>query len=206
MFTDPRLVWLNPRISIEGECWRWIGSISTDGYAKCFSKEHTGKKSVKVSRYLETLLKGPISPGIVIRHKCLNKDCINPDHLERGTSKQNAEDRNRDGTALKGSKNHKAKLTDTQVLEIRSSDLSIVELVERYGISKPQVHSIRRGKSWRHLGGPFHYNGPPKKLTPDQVKSIRSDTRTLREISKEYGVGTAQVSRIRNHKQWKETT
>lgn len=36
---------------------------------------------------------GSIPEGMQVRHLCHNKLCINPEHLEVGTAKQNAQDR-----------------------------------------------------------------------------------------------------------------
>lgn len=35
---------------------------------------------------------GPVPDGLIVRHKCDNTKCINPDHLEVGTKKDNRQD------------------------------------------------------------------------------------------------------------------
>jgi len=199
MFTG-KLSWLNPYVKQEKDCWIWIGSISQDGYARVFSVKHTQGKTQKVTR----IIMSPIPQGLVVRHKCKNRSCINPEHLELGTVLENVQDRYRDNTHQRGVKNKRAKLNEEAVLDIRNGSNSLSQLMLKYGISKPQIHSIRRGKSWKHLGGNIVYHGNPVKLTPDQVKSIREDTRKGRIISEEYGISISQVSRIRNHKQRKD--
>jgi hypothetical protein len=40
------------------------------------------------------------------------------------------------------------------------------------------------------------------KLTEEQVRMIRADNRTTREIAQDYGIGSAQVSKIKTRTQW----
>lgn len=51
----------------------------------------------------------------------------------------------------------------------------------------------------RHLKGATH---PRSKLTETDIASIRSDNRLQKEIAAEYGISTAQISRVKNHKNW----
>ena len=44
---------------------------------------------------------------------------------------------------------------------------------------------------------------PLAKLTERRVKSIRKDTRSQREIAKDYGVAQSQISRIKCRQAWK---
>lgn len=43
-----------------------------------------------------------VPPGLVVRHKCDVKLCIDPEHLEIGTYQDNSDDRKRDGTNNEG--------------------------------------------------------------------------------------------------------
>ncbi len=46
-----------------------------------------------IHRYVWTLFNGEITEGMEVRHKCHNPACMNIDHLELGTHKQNMEDK-----------------------------------------------------------------------------------------------------------------
>jgi hypothetical protein len=51
-----------------------------------------------------------------------------------------------------GEHNNAAKLTETEVREIRAAtDLSQGQLAAIYGVSQPMISSIRRGASWTHV-------------------------------------------------------
>lgn len=65
-------------------CWEWVGS-SSRGYGE-MQWEHKLKKAHRISY---ELLKGKIPEGLEIDHLCRNKLCVNPDHLEPVTKKEN---------------------------------------------------------------------------------------------------------------------
>lgn len=203
MFSLPSLAWLNPKIIPKGECWIWTGSISNDGYARIMDKTMTRGKSIKVTRYVNSIIEGPIPEGTVIRHKCRNKSCVNPDHLERGTPKQNSLDKFRDGTDPRGERNPSTRLSECDILSIRNDPRSIRELAIAYKLTRGQISNIRRHDSWKHVGGLKTYQGPSLKLSPEQVKKIRQDQRPLKEIAKEYNVSISTISRIQNFKRQK---
>ncbi len=92
----------------------------------------------------------------VVRHKCKFKNCINPDHLEIGTSEDNANDKHRDGTILLGEKHPNSKITDEiakQIYESKNSGLTQVKRALKFGVTKNIVSSIDRGRTWKHLTG-----------------------------------------------------
>jgi hypothetical protein len=63
------------------------------GYGK-ISLYRLGKRTVKerVHRIMYMAVHGPIPNGLVVRHRCDNKRCCNPYHLEVGTKSENAYD------------------------------------------------------------------------------------------------------------------
>jgi hypothetical protein len=85
-----------------------------------------------------------INADFVIRHKCTNKLCINPEHLEQGTLKENSMDRWRDGTMNN-------KLISEQVLAIRNSDKSNKELALEYDVNYSTIRKIKKFITWQHL-------------------------------------------------------
>jgi len=63
-----------------GECWNWKNNIKKNGY---------GTLTVHAHRLSFLIFKGPIPKGMVLNHKCKNRKCVNPDHLEVVTIKEN---------------------------------------------------------------------------------------------------------------------
>lgn len=98
---------------------------------------------------------GDIPDGLLVCHSCDNPSCVNPKHLFLGTQKKNMQDCKEKGRiryiAHSGESNGRAKLTQTQVLEIRGSNQSRKELMSRFGISYSMVGRIKQGKSWKGI-------------------------------------------------------
>lgn len=68
-------------------CWRWMGGFHHSGYG-LFTPYQS--KTVWAHRFSYELAKGPIPDGLVIDHLCRVPSCVNPDHLEAVTPRENA--------------------------------------------------------------------------------------------------------------------
>jgi len=129
-------------------CWLWIGAVDLDGYGHI----GVGKKKVKAHR-LSVKLSGREIAGKVVRHKCDNPGCVNPDHLLTGSQADNVRDmydRKRNGHR-KGEKHHRAKLTDADVSHIRSIAVmgmggNIKSLAKHYGVADNTIRAIATSK------------------------------------------------------------
>jgi hypothetical protein len=83
--------------------------------------------------------------GAVVRHKCHNRLCCNPDHLEIGTQADNVNDM----WTREGGPKGNTRLTDKQIAEIRSDPRSSRQLAPLYGVSDAHIRSIRQGRTWK---------------------------------------------------------
>lgn len=98
--------------------------------------------------------KGPIPPGMLVRHSCDNPVCVNPDHLSLGTYQDNKDDcieRNRHN---KGVKQHLARLNDDLVRSIRmdsGTGETAKSIAARLGVSDQTVLDVLNGKTWKHV-------------------------------------------------------
>jgi len=96
-----------------------------------------------------------------VRHKCDNRHCINPEHLEHGTRKENVNDmliRNRQSSEL----------TEQDVFDIidkyNTGVYKYIDLAKFYGVANSTIRYIFMGKSWQHLTG----------IKPDDYISINN--------------------------------
>jgi hypothetical protein len=70
-------------------CWLWTGRIDRKGYARLERGSWPNKKAHRVTRFLWSHFYGPIPDGLVLDHLCRTLCCINPDHLEPVTIREN---------------------------------------------------------------------------------------------------------------------
>lgn len=69
-----------------GDCWEWSGSvIKSTGYGQVWAD---GTNHL-AHRVVYELLIGPIPEGLQLDHLCRNRRCVNPEHLEPVTGKEN---------------------------------------------------------------------------------------------------------------------
>ena len=66
-------------------CWQWIGAKTPQGYGSFW----TGKFNSLAHRVAWKLMVGLIPDNMTIDHLCRNKLCINPNHLEVVTLREN---------------------------------------------------------------------------------------------------------------------
>ncbi len=72
-----------------GSCWLWTAGKS-EGYGIISVDKTTRLRSHQVSWMLHGL--GEVPRGLVIRHRCGVRLCVNPEHLQLGTRAQNNQD------------------------------------------------------------------------------------------------------------------
>lgn len=66
-------------------CWRWCGAVTGSGYGHL----SIDGELVKAHRFVWEITHGPIPPGLEIDHLCRVRNCVNPDHMELVTHKEN---------------------------------------------------------------------------------------------------------------------
>lgn len=72
-------------------CWPWRGSLDPAGYGQAWNRRT--KKLDKAHRVVYEYRTGNLAPtrgsGFELHHKCANRWCVNPAHLEVVTVQQN---------------------------------------------------------------------------------------------------------------------
>ena len=146
--------WSFVNVSGPNDCWLWTGTTTR------YPIYYQNNKQYYAHRLICEHYHGDMS-GLVTRHLCGNALCVNPAHLKPGTQAENNRDKVLHGTTNKGKKcpwlghpgerNAKAKLTEQDVLDIRSSDTKVKLLAEHYNVSREQIRRIKRRNMWAHI-------------------------------------------------------
>lgn len=132
------------------ECWEWQGSKLRSGYGRLTY----GAVERLAHRIAYEFAHGAISEGEVVRHKCDNPPCCNPNHLEIGTPKDNAQDAVDRSRTAHGERNGQSVLTEDDVREARSKyaqGATITAIAQLYGVERSTMRSAIHRKTWRRV-------------------------------------------------------
>ncbi len=144
-----------------GGCWEWQAYIRPAGYGQ-MGLPGT-RKAIDAHRASWIVHFGEIPDGLCVCHHCDNRRCVHPGHLFLGTNADNNADAVAKGrikaSRARGERCGNAKLTDSQVAEIRRRHVprvhparrtrsSTTELAREFGITRQYVSQLVAGK-WR---------------------------------------------------------
>lgn len=219
-------------IDKETGCWNWKGTNGPAGYgyiAGLLDGQRVAKigKPILAHRASWILHFGPIPEiegsghhGTVIRHKCDNRRCVNPDHLELGTQADNVKDMDVRGCANRtgmkrrsGHKHHNAVLSVEHAEYIISSTKTNGELADEFGVSKHTIKRARCGKTGyadaetieklteaaklrKGLSRPGVKN-PNSKMTMEMVEYVKSSPLSTHKLSAELGISQTSIAKAR---------
>ena len=138
-------------------CWTWQAFKLPKGYGQL-----GWKRKLELAHRLAfaeangfiapdgTLL---LEPSVLVLHQCDNPPCCNPNHLRAGNKRDNALEAKERGLLriLKGEDAAHAKLTEAQVLAIRSDPRTHRAIAAEYGVGKTVIGSIKNRTKWKHL-------------------------------------------------------
>lgn len=97
---------------------------------------------------------GDIPEELVVCHKCDNKRCINPEHLELATQQKNIQDAVARGLKPLGSAHQFSKLKEHEVAEIKDRLLKgerNIDIAKIFNINKHTISNIKQGRVWKHV-------------------------------------------------------
>ena len=133
-------------------CWIWTAAIRGKGYGCIWCDGMlVGAHRVSYELYV-----GPVPSGLVLRHTCDFRLCVNPSHLLLGTVADNSQDmidRGR-GVYPKGSRNGQSKLSEEQAIAILSDSRLPRIIASDYGVCRATIMDIKHGITWSHISVP----------------------------------------------------
>lgn len=171
----------------DGGCWTWNGYVR--GSYPCITIRKTHYQTHRLSY---EAWHGDIPTGLVVRHKCDNQRCVNPEHLEVGTHEDNARDRDERGrhNPAFGENNGASKLTNSErdeVLRLAKTGVKHSTLAEKYNVSRTTISRLCR------VNGQ-HNN--PRKLTEQQkrlILELRNDGVPRQDIANKLNIAKSTV-------------
>ena len=128
-------------------CWLWTASQQNYGYGQIGVE--AGKSPLRANRVAWMLYRGEIPDGMLVCHHCDVPSCVNPCHLFLGTRKDNSQDMVSKLRSVHGDRQGAHKLSNKDVLFIRSSNLSVTELSKKFGVSRPCIQDVIRRHTWK---------------------------------------------------------
>lgn len=142
----------------QGDCIVWTGP-------KCGRPSHLygitriNMRVCRVSRVIyEYTYKISLQDKEIVRHKCDNTLCINPEHLETGSLADNARDMVDRGRMfhpdISGIRHFNTDLTEQDVIQIRllrKQGETLKSLGLKFNLSISQVCGICKGREWKHI-------------------------------------------------------
>lgn len=85
MHKDPMEKFIDAIDVLRDGCWQWRNSLASDGYGKFW----IAQTQFLAHRFSYQLYIGEIPEGLQLDHQCRNRGCVNPEHLEPVTQKEN---------------------------------------------------------------------------------------------------------------------
>lgn len=135
----------------ENDCMLWMGGPYESRYGLFYAGGAKPGHNYGAHRISLLIAEGPPALDTMhAAHSCRDTRCVAPAHLSWSTSVDNEADKLRDGVDLRGERHHSSKLTEAQVLEIRTAkgSASARELARRYGVARSTIAAVHRGQNW----------------------------------------------------------
>lgn len=118
-------------------CYDWQRSKDKDGYGYF----RAGRRVIRAHKFYYELKYGPVAPGMELDHRCRNRGCVNPEHLDPVPHVVNC----RRGGVVKLMSMDKAR----EVRRLCGNGVRQRDAAAKFGISESLVAHIMTNRVWR---------------------------------------------------------
>jgi hypothetical protein len=133
----------------KNRCWIWQGGLHRRGYGRIKIIAH-----YHLAHRIAWFLFHNKHPEGNLLHSCDNPPCVNPNHLREGTLQENVADQMKRGRHVCGEKSPFAKLTESEVVEIRRlipCGMLQKNIAKQFNMSESKISDIKNRRSWSHV-------------------------------------------------------
>jgi hypothetical protein len=126
------------KVDVRGpsECWPWMSSVDSPGYAQfCVSGSNR-----RASRVVHFMMSGQWLPSsVLVLHSCDNRKCVNPAHLRAGTHADNMRDKVERGRGRGRGGAHKLRGHLDELVSRYEAGDPVHTLCAEYGVTRQTV-------------------------------------------------------------------
>lgn len=169
-------------------CWLWTGSKTGNGYGKCQHNRRT--LGAHVVSYM--MFKGAVPEGLIVRHTCDVKHCVNPAHLVLGTYSDNLNDQRERGRI--GRLPNVSEETVNSIFFKRLAGNSNNEIAEEFDLDRDYVRNLCAGVIQPHLKKLFEDEWGPLPYVNSIIKYSDEDIEDMKTM-KAAGFTTGQIGK-----------
>lgn len=148
----PVLFWRNV-VKADG-CWSWKGGKNQKGYGAFEIQVGNGKRNtIQAHRASWMCHFGEIPVGLQVMHKCDNRECTNPEHLQIGTNKDNVDDkvskkRHSYGEKVPESLRKVTAKNIQEMFDLKEEGWTITKIGRQFNLDASYTSKILSGKKW----------------------------------------------------------
>lgn len=125
-------------------CWLWSKKLDHGYGAISVGRVDIGHKLVRAHRASVIAFRGVDVFNLHVRHKCDTPSCVNPDHLEVGSHKENMADAVSRGRTTRGRKRKPFRFMSEQEIQIAlDPKYSLGEAVKITGFTRSSIRERR---------------------------------------------------------------
>lgn len=138
-------------------CWMWTGATDRNGYGRFylspkdeFYAESGVLRQVGAHQFALAMKLGRW-PQQQALHRCDTPGCVRQSHLYEGSNTDNMRDKVERGRVPRGESHGRARITEQDVLDLRSGTRTARQIAETRGVSMSAAYHAKNGRNWKSV-------------------------------------------------------